>query len=439
MVLKIKAIGGYGEFGKNMTYIEVNGKIILLDIGIHLDNYITFMEDHEGLAPTVEELIEVGAVPDVFLFKERFNDVIAIIPSHAHFDHVFAAPYLIKFFPNAKVYASPYTTQFILNMFRQENKEIPTIITQDCNSRFKINKDITIEFIYVTHSIPHTVMICVETKEGRFLYTNDYKFDDAPVIGPKSNIKRLEELSPFKAIIVDSTRAVFPGTTKTEVEVREMLFNEVEKINNDARSIFILTFSSQLQRLKTIKDVAKRVGREAVFLGRSLAKYIYAAHDIKLTKIAPKQNIAQFPNKIRRILKMVSENPKKYIIVTTGHQGEPTANLCKIDDGILDYPLKNDDWIIFSCTVIPNPVSVQNRKILESKLAQKKVNILKDIHASGHASHDEIKKLIEVTKPEFIFPSAADKPFEQEVAKIAKSINYNNSIILEIGKEHIFE
>ena len=192
-MLEIKTIGGYGEFGRNCTAIKVDDEVILIDMGIHLENYINLTEDDEKNI-TIQELIWAKAVPDIDLLEDWKDKVIAIVPTHAHLDHVGAIPYLANEF-DAPVYSTPFTNAVIKSIIRDKGYEVynPLKVVQ-LNEKVKISGDIEIEFINITHSTPDSSMVVIHTKYGSIVYANDFKLDKTPTLGEESNLKRLKEI-----------------------------------------------------------------------------------------------------------------------------------------------------------------------------------------------------------------------------------------------------
>jgi len=177
-----------------MTAINVDGDVVLLDMGLYLEEYIKYQEEtNEGKLST-SELMETGSLPDISKIKDWHKKVKAIIPSHAHLDHIGAIPFLGNGF-NAPIIGTPFTIEVLRLILKKDDLRInnPLKVLKS-GKRIKISEKITIEFIHVTHSTPQTVMIAVHTKYGIILYTNDFKFDNNPTIGNKPDFKRLKEL-----------------------------------------------------------------------------------------------------------------------------------------------------------------------------------------------------------------------------------------------------
>lgn len=429
-MIEIITVGGYNEVGKNCTAIKIDDQVILLDLGLHLDSYIAYTEDEDLFAINPDELIKVGAVPDISVLKDWKDKVKAIIPTHAHLDHVGAIPYLAHNF-NAPVLCTPFTAAVIRAIVKDEELKLKNPIkTLNVNSSYKLSDDITIEFINMTHSTPQTVMVAVHTKYGIILYANDFKFDNYPVLGKKPNLQRLKELKgKVIALFCDSTYAREHKKTPSESVAKQMLKDVLLGTNSKNKAILITTFSSHLARLKSIIKYGKKLNRKIVFLGRSLAKYVKAGEDIGIIDFSKDVEIVKYSSKIKRRLKELDKKRRKYLLVVTGHQGEKKATLSKIARKVFPFKLKPEDHIIFSCTVIPSEINIKHREILEEQLKQHHVRIFKDIHVSGHAAREDLRDLINLVKPKHIIPAHGDLNMRNALADLAYEMGYNKEFI----------
>jgi len=421
-MIEIIPIGGYSEVGKNCTLIKVDNEAVIIDMGLHLEHYIKFTEDEdvEGfLSP--KKLMDVGAIPDIRPFLKYKDIVKAICVTHAHLDHVAAIPYLANNF-NCGVHGTAFTIEVLKQILKDEKMKIKNeLVVHNTNSKFKVSKNITIEFINMTHSVPQTVMIAVHTKEGTVLYANDFKFDSAPILGDKPNFKRLKELK-VKALILDSLYAPYDKKTPSESIAREMLKDVLLGVDSKGHAVIITTFSSHIARLKSILEIGKKLNRKIVLLGRSLSKYVTAAENIGLVNFSKQVQMVKYGSKVNSFFSKI-KHPEKYLFVVTGHQGEPKAVLAKMVYQNM-FKFKQDDQVIFSCTVIPTPITKQNRADLESALRQKHVRMFKDIHVSGHACREDLRDFINMVKPEHIFPAHGDKHMVEAMRDLALEMGY---------------
>lgn len=437
MPIEICAVGGYSETGKNCTAIKVDEEIILLDLGLHMENYTRYTEDEDIRALTYEELLQVEAVPDLSLFKDWKQKVIAIVPSHGHLDHLGAVPFAAPKFPWAPVICTPYTAEVLRSIVQDEGLKFPNrIIDLNLNSAYPLSPNITLELINVTHSIPQAALVAIHTKYGTLLYANDYKFDRHPTLGKKPNFERLEELGKrgILALICESIYADEHKKMPSESVAKQMLKDVLIGVNSKGHALIVTTFSSHLARLKSIIEMGKELNRRIVFLGRSLAKYVEAGERLQLIDFKKDVKIIKFRDKVEEFLRKASQSKDKYLLVVTGHQGEPRAILPKIARRELKFELGAGDLVVFSCSIIPVPLNQDNRAKLESQLKQKGARIFRDIHISGHAAREDHRDLIELVKPKHIIPSHAGPDKSHHLADLAVELGY------KLGKSvHLME
>jgi len=193
----------------------------------------------------------------------------------------------------------------------------------------------------------------------------------------------------------------------------------------EKKGIIVTTFSSQIARLKTLIEIGKKMNRQVVFIGRSMRKYCTAAQRIRIVDFPKSIPFhARRPVVQNALEKIQREGPEKYLIVCTGHQGEPNAQLSRMSRGETSLNL-NENWLtIFSCSVIPVESNIAQRKVLEKELSSKKVHILKDLHSSGHASGKDHEELFKLLNPKHIIPSHAGPEFGKQLIKIAEKLGY---------------
>ncbi|MBS3136105.1 RNase J family beta-CASP ribonuclease [Candidatus Woesearchaeota archaeon] len=423
----IHAIGGYDEIGKNMTAVEVGDEAVIFDMGIHLEPYIKYTEDEDMQRVSVHEMRQIKAIPDDTVIEGLSRKVKAIIPSHAHLDHIGAIPYLSSSY-KAPIVCTPFTAEVIKSIMKEEKLVLKNRIkVLHPNSRLKVSDGLSIEFINMTHSIPHTVMVALHTRDGTVLYANDFKFDNYPVLGKKPNYERLKELGKegVKCLICDSTRASEPVKTPSESVAREMMKDVLLGVESSGRAIIVTTFSSHLARLKSIIDIGKGLNRKLVFLGRSLAKYVEAGEKAGVVNFSKEVEIVKYSKNIQKRLKEIQKSgSEKYLLVVTGHQGEPKSTLSKIARGEVDMKLSRDDHVIFSCNIIPSPVNKANRKELEDNLHRMGVRIFRDIHVSGHAAREDLRDLLSMVNPMHLVPAHGEEKMKMSLADLAMEKGY---------------
>ncbi|MBS3137910.1 MBL fold metallo-hydrolase [Candidatus Woesearchaeota archaeon] len=429
-MIQICTVGGFSDIGRNMTAIKVNDTAVILDMGIHLSNYIKLADEDDIHKFPLQELIYQGAIPNDKVIEYWKDEVKAIIPTHAHLDHIGAIPFLAKNY-DAEIICTPFTKAVLEAILTDEKIKLPnTIKSLSPNTKYKIDDNITIEFIAVTHSTPQSVFVILHTPEGQVMYTNDFKFDQYPVLGKKTDVKKLQALKDIKLLFCDSTRCLDLKKTPSEQIAKQMLTDILEGSHLENNAIIVTTFSSHIARLKTIVELAKKMNRKVIFLGRSLAKYVEAAELIKLVEFSKNIKQAKYPNEVQKALKLVEGNKEKYLLVVTGHQGEPKSVLSKIANDTYAFKFQPNDAVIFSSTVIPTPENKKNRELLEALLQKKNIRIFKDIHVSGHAGKEDIRDLILFTNPKNIIPSHCNKSLSDGLVTLAVEMGYIQGINL---------
>jgi ribonuclease J len=427
-MIEICAVGGYSEFGRNMTAIKVDDEVIILDMGLHMNNYITLQGDEDTHDLTVSKLTKANAIPHWKTIKKWKKYVKAIVPTHAHLDHVGAIPFIGNKF-KGEILCTPFTGEVLKAIISDDRRTLKTPIKIiHPNSSYKVSKNITLDFINVTHSTPQTAMIAVHTKYGTIVYGNDFKFDSSPTLGPKPNFEKLRSLKNVVAMITDCTRAWDTKKTPSEAVVKEMLRDVLMGTDSDGKAIIVTTFSSHLARLKSIVEFGKLKKRKIVFLGRSLAKYVEAGRKAGIINFKDVE-IVKYRESIARKLKKISKMPEKYMVVVTGHQGEPQSVLSRIASGEFKFNFNYEDQVIFSCTIIPYEENKKNREKLEKKLKKYGVRIFSDIHVSGHAAREDLRDLINMVKPQNLIPAHGDVHMMEALQELAEEMKYKKEQI----------
>ena len=421
-MIKVYGVGGYEEVGKNMTCIEVDNEAIILDMGIYMDRFIAFRE--KGLKMETQALIDEGAIPDDKKIRNLKGKIKAIILSHAHLDHIGGVKWLAQNY-DCKIVTTPYTSEIVS---RSAKNLASRIVRVNANSGYIISKNIEVEFINVTHSIPQSAIVHIKTNYGSIIYALDYKNDNHPVIGSKTNIKRLKEIKDVLLLIGDSTNADEERKTFSETIAREMLKEIILGMETSGHGIFLTTFSSHIARLKSMLEIAKILKRRAVFIGKSLYDYIESAEKLRIIDFSKDADIIENAKRAEKKIAEMNEKKDEYIFIVTGGLGEKDAVLTQIVNDELPLKISENDFIIFSCEVIPTPTIQANRQILEDKLKRKKARIFKDIHVSGHASREDLRDLIKIVSPLNILPAHGDIGKCSSFATLANEMGY------ELGK-----
>ncbi|MBU3912617.1 MAG: MBL fold metallo-hydrolase [Nanoarchaeota archaeon] len=385
--MKIYTIGGYSEVGKNMTVVETGEDAFIFDMGLHLPPIVE-LEEREDLMHE-KKLRSIGAVPDDLILDKLGirNKVRAILISHAHLDHVGAVPYISNRY-NASILATPFTVAVLTRLLDDEDRQLYNKVKPITpNSSYTIkgkSGDYLVEFINITHSTLQASLIALHTREGIVLYANDFKFDDSPQLGLKPNYDKLREISKkgVKVMIVESLYAAEERKTPSEKVARSLLEDVMLTTDNKNAGMIITTFSSHIARLKSIVDFGKQLNRKIIFAGRSLSKYVSAAKEIKLCPFEKSVTILSYKRQVEAELKKANANKQKYLIVCTGHQGEPGSILDRMSRDDLPFHLSPRDHVIFSSKTIPSEINIANKSQVDKRLKHKGVRIFNDVHVS---------------------------------------------------------
>ena len=426
--MQIYTIGGFGEVGKNMTLVDLGEDAFIFDCGLFLPPIVE-LEEREK-AYNEKKLREIGAVPNDSIIPRQLKDKVrAIIPSHAHLDHIGAIPYLAYDY-HAEVIGTPFTIEVLKRLY--EDGSIPVknnLVTIHPNSSYIIqgkSKKYKVDFVNITHSTIQTSMVALHTDEGVILYSNDFKFDNNPIIGKEPNYDALKEIAKegVKVMIVDSLYSGDERKTASEKVARALLEDTMLTTRNEKVGVVVTTFSSHIARLKSIVDYSHRLNRQPVFVGRSLSKYVNSAINVKLCPFSKEIKIASYKNQVESWLKRINQERDKYVLVCTGHQGEPGSVLDRISRNQLPFQLNYEDQVIFSSSIIPTEVNISNRRNLDEKLKKRGVRIFNNVHVSGHAGREDLRDFINMMNAEHVIPAHGDHKKCSPMVELCTELGY---------------
>ncbi len=431
--MEICTIGGFEEVGKNMTAIKVGDDVFIFDCGFFLPGVIELQET-EKIGYSLSGLRRVGGVPDERILDELGwrDKVKAIFVSHAHLDHTGGIPFLINRYPDVPLYATPFTIKFIESLIEDAKVVVKNpLITVRANSTHKIKNakgNIVVEFVHATHSTIDCAYVALHTDEGTFFYALDLKFDNEPTFGDPPNYKRLGEIGEggVKALLMDalySSTERIPGGEKVALHMLEEAFSRIAKKN---QAIFITTFSSHIERINNIVKIGKKTGREIVFLGRSMSKWIECAVAAGKCPFRNSVKIMKYRNQVNSMLKKIEKDRGKYLVVCTGHQGEKNSILDRISKGETPFVFREGDDLIFSSSVIPVEVNIEARKRLDAKLRKMGVKLQIDVHVHGHGSREDMREMIKLLKPKHIIPAHGSQDQEEPLINLAEEFSYTD-------------
>lgn len=412
--LRIIPLGGLGEIGKNMTVIEYENEILIIDAGI--------------MFPENDMLGVDAIIPDYEYVLNNRDRVLAVLITHGHEDHVGALPYLMQEL-DAPIYATPLTIGLIQGKLREKKLlDRVTLKTIQAGFNFRLGS-FNIEPFHMAHSIPDCVGFGITTPVGLIVHTGDYKFDHTPVDNWPPDFSKLAEFSQrgVLALLADSTNAERPGWTPSEQVITaafDDLFKEAEG------RIIIASFASLISRIQQVADISAKHGRMLAITGRSMRNN---------TKIARELGYLDIPDDILIDISEVGKLPDHRVtIMATGSQGEPTAVLGRLATGRHRHlSIQEGDTVVLSAHPIPGNEEMIHRII--NRLFQRGANVLYDqiaqVHVSGHAAQEEMKLMINLVKPKFLIPVHGELRHLRAHARLARQIGIpeERMVVVENG------
>jgi len=413
--VRIIPLGGLGEVGKNMMVIEDQGKILIVDMGFRMPE-----EDMPGID---------YIIPNIISLKGREKDIVGILITHGHLDHVGAIPYLVGKLGNPPMWAAPLA-QGIIKKRQEDFQRQPKLNMSPVQDGKKITiGPFTVEPFRQNHNINDNFGYVIETSAGKIIHTSDFKFDDSPVNDPPTDYEKLKRFGKEGVLLLmsDSTNAEQPNHSMSEKVIMENLDEIFKKAEG---RIITATFGSLLNRIQQIITLSEKHGRKVAVEGYSMKTNVEIAKELgyikakKGTLLATK-DILKYPD-------------NKVTILSTGAQGEENAVLMRIinkEHKLLR--IQKGDSLIFSSSVIPgNERTVQ---FVKDQLYRQGALVyhykMMDIHASGHANKEELKEFIRYTKPKFFFPIHGQFSMMYSHVDLAKGegIEEKNILIPENG------
>ena len=408
-------LGGSGEIGMNMNLYaygkEDNQKWIIVDMGV------TFADD---TIPGVDLIM-----PDPGFIIEKKNDLLGIVLTHAHEDHIGAVAHI---WPElkCKLYATPFTAALLTEKFKEKKIDISSFLKiVKLNSQIKLGA-FEIDFVTLTHSILEPNGLSIKTPLGTILHTGDWKIDSNPLIGNKIDEEKLKKIGNggVSAMICDSTNIFSPGRAGSESDVRDSLLGIMEI---KTKRILVTSFASNVARMESIFYCAKKTGRSICLVGRSMHRIYKAAKKCGYLKglIEPLEP---------RNAKKVSKN--KILYLATGSQGEPMGAMNRIiNNSHPDVFLEEGDCVIFSSKIIPgNEKKLYN---LQNQIVKNNIEIISEenafVHVSGHPNRDDLKDMYKWVKPKSIIPVHGEHRHMQEHVSFAKEMQIPKTLLIENG------
>ncbi len=409
--LRIVALGGLTEIGRNMTVFEYKSKLLIVDCGV------LFPEDNQ---PGIDLIL-----PDFSYIRDRLDDVIGIFLTHGHEDHIGAVPYLLRERGDIAIYGSALTLALITAKLKEHRitpltREVKEGGTEDIGP-------FTLEFVAVNHSIPDALAVVINTGAGRVLATGDFKMDQLPLDGRITDLRTFARLGEqgVDLFMVDSTNADVPGFTPSEREIMPAL-NRV--ISSTKRRVIVASFSSHVHRVQQIVDVAAQHGRKVVFIGRSMVRNMKIAEDMGYLNI---------PADLVVDAKDLDQYDDNVVLICTGSQGEPMAALSRMANGDHQIRVGEGDTVILASSLIPGNENSVFRIINElTRFGAKvvhKANAM--VHVSGHAAAGELLYCYNIVKPKYVLPIHGEWRHLKANAELAiqSGVPRDNTFIIDNG------
>ena len=409
--LRIVALGGLTEIGRNMTVFEYKSKLLIVDCGV------LFPEDNQ---PGIDLIL-----PDFSYIRDRLDDVIGIFLTHGHEDHIGAVPYLLRERGDIAIYGSALTLALITAKLKEHRitpltREVKEGGTEDIGP-------FTLEFVAVNHSIPDALAVVINTGAGRVLATGDFKMDQLPLDGRITDLRTFARLGEqgVDLFMVDSTNADVPGFTPSEREIMPAL-NRV--ISSTKRRVIVASFSSHVHRVQQIIDVAAQHGRKVVFIGRSMVRNMKIAEDMGYLNV---------PADLVIDAKDLDQYDDNVVLICTGSQGEPMAALSRMANGDHQIRVGEGDTVILASSLIPGNENSVFRIINElTRFGAKvvhKANAM--VHVSGHAAAGELLYCYNIVKPKYVLPIHGEWRHLKANAELAiqSGVPRENTFIIDNG------
>lgn len=413
--VKISFLGGLNEIGKNITLIECEGDMIIVDCGMAF--------------PDGDMLGVDLVIPDFTYIEQNADKIKGIVLTHGHEDHIGGLPFLLSRV-DVPIYGTPLTLGLVGNKLREHSLFNKTRLKEvNAGDTIKLGC-MSVKFIHVNHSIPDSVAFAIKTPAGTIVHTGDFKIDCTPIVGDMIDLSSIARVGDegVLALLAESTNAERAGYTPTEMLVSESLDSLFKKA--ESYRIIIATFASNVNRVQQIINCAEKYGRKVAFSGRSMVNYM---------DVAQKLGYLSLPHNILIDIDMLDKYPPEQIVlVTTGSQGEPMSALSRM--AYSDHRkvmVGEGDFIIISANPIPGNEKTVGNVVDELMKRGCKViyESMYDVHVSGHACQEELKIMHRLVKPKYFIPIHGEHKHLRKHAELAEflGMSKSNIFIPDIG------
>jgi ribonuclease J len=411
--LRVLPLGGLGEIGKNMTVVEQDGRIVVVDVGLRF--------------PTPEMVGIDLVLPDFAYLRERAADVEAIVITHGHEDHLGALPWVLRELAgtlDAPIYAGALTSAMARSKLDEHKLRDIVINEVEPGETFELGP-FSLEMVHMTHSIPDSSAVALGTELGTVLITGDYKFDQTPVDGAPADVSRLAELGREGVLLLcgDSTNVDRPGFSPSESVVGPHLEEVFARCEG---RIVVTSFASNIHRVQQVVDAAEALGRKVALVGRSMRKNVGIGRNLGHIEVPDGMLVG--PREINDL------PDERVVVISTGSQGEPLSALRRM--AYRDHrqvELKKGDTVVFSATPIPGNERAVNETIDRLYHIGCDVITPRDapVHASGHGYAEEVKLMLNLTKPKYVMPFHGDFKRLRLHAQLAEAVGVSPEDIFQ--------
>jgi ribonuclease J len=408
--LRVTPVGGLGEIGRNMTVYEMDGKLLIVDCGV------LFPEETQ---PGVDLIL-----PDFSPIKNRLDDIVGVVLTHGHEDHIGAVPYLLRLRGDIPLIGSTLTLALVEAKLKEHRIQPYSLTVHE--GQIEQLGPFECEFIAVNHSIPDALAVAITTSAGTALHTGDFKMDQLPLDGRITDLRAFARLGEkgVDLFLPDSTNADVPGFTPLERDIGPVIESVMAKAT---RRVIVASFSSHVHRVQQVLDAAAANGRRVVMMGRSMVRNMGIAADLGYLKV---------PAGVLLDLKQAGDVPEnKIVYMSTGSQGEPMAVLARmanLDHAITPGP---GDTVILASSLIPGNENAVYRVI--NGLTKLGANVVHKanakVHVSGHAAAGELLYCYNILRPKNVIPVHGEARHLVASAALAQQTGVKNTIVGENG------
>jgi ribonuclease J len=411
-VMRIIPLGGIGEIGRNMTVFEINGKILIVDCGV------LFPEEHH---PGVDVIL-----PDFGYLRDRLDDIIGLVLTHGHEDHIGGVPYLLRLKGDIPILGSALTLAFVEAKLK-EHKIAPYTLQVSEGDKETLD-GFELEFVAVNHSIPDALAVLIRSQAGTILHTGDFKMDQIPLDGRITDLRAFARIGEagLDLFLCDSTNADVPGFTPLEKDIGPVLD---DVIGRSKQRVIVASFSSHVHRVQQVIDAAANHSRQVAMVGRSMVRNMQIAQEMGYLKV---------PDGVLVDLKEAMKLPGDQVVfMSTGSQGEPMAVLSRMVNLEHDIEVAEGDTVILASSLIPGNENAVYRVI--DGLTKLGANVVHKgnakVHVSGHAAAGELLYVYNILRPKNVMPVHGEYRHLFANAKLAEQtgVPSENIILAEDG------